>query len=173
MKSGKEKERVGEEKTNMSLMAKVREERGSLAAGGGGWGKGRSSNRTTKAPKSFLWAAALARLRLLRRVSVRITTPAARPIPSAINSLGLEALACITFTAFDMEQGLEVEGGFFGGFWEGFRHTLELCFGLVYLFGWILWCFSVLLKLCIVLDLDRRREYSTAWTFFFFSFTDF
>ena len=74
---------------------------------------------------------------------MRITTPAARPIPSAINSLGLEALACITFTAFDMEQGLEVEGGFFGGFWEGFRHTSEFwtCF-LIWVDALILLCLN-------------------------------
>ena len=149
-------------------MAKVREERGSLAAGGGGWGKGRSSNRTTKAPKSFLWAAALARLRLLRRVSVRITTPAARPIPSAINSLGLEALACITFTAFDMEQGLEVEGGFFGGFWEGFRHALDFW---TCLFIWVdalmLLCLTEIVY-CAWLGQEARIFYCMNFFLFFF-----
>lgn len=98
MQTSKRKKRKS---TNTSLTAKVRPARGCLAAGGGGWGKGWSSKRWMKAPKSSL-CKTFPFLPLLR-VSAKITTPAT-PTPIRIQSLGLEALACKTFRGFDMNQ---------------------------------------------------------------------
>lgn len=83
----------------MSLMAKVREESVCLAEGGGGWGKGSSSKRSIKAPKSCL---GLFRRRLLRRVSDRTTIPPASPSPTINQSLGLEACCLMRFNDCDM-----------------------------------------------------------------------
>lgn len=115
-------------------MAKVREERSCLAAGGGGWGKGRSSKRSIKAPKSGLGAL---RQRLLRRVSERTTIPPASPIPTINQSLGLEVWSLISFSDWDMvidrsKKMCEIENNLgFGrnmknGFWKGFTFQEEL-----------------------------------------------
>ena len=88
---------VSDEKTNMSFMAKVRPQSTWLGAGG----KGRSSKRSTNAPKNSFFSALVLRL-LLRRVSARTTTAPETPIPRRSQSLGLEALSLTSFSALDM-----------------------------------------------------------------------
>lgn len=100
----------------MSLKAKVREESIWLGAGGGVWGKGRSSKRSIKAPKSGFCVIAR---RLLRRVSARTMIPAT-PIPTTNHSLGLEACSFTSFKDLDMIDQ-ERERKRVAGFWKGFR----------------------------------------------------
>jgi len=105
-------------KTNVSFMANVRAESDCLAAGGGSWGKGSISKRSTKAPKSFLCV--LFR-RVLRRVSTRTAIPAT-PTPIINQNLGLEACSLISFSDWDMikQRNGVFKGDYNSGFWVGF-----------------------------------------------------
>lgn len=86
----------------MSLTAKVRPDSGRQAAGGGGWGKGRSSSRSIKAPKSsFITGFRRAFRLLLLVVSVKIRRPVT-PMPTTIQSLGLERLTLIFPSLIDL-----------------------------------------------------------------------
>lgn len=78
--------------TYWSLIAKVRPESERGAAGGGGWGNGRSSSLSTNAPKSSLLE--LVALIQRRRSSARIKTPAT---PITAHNFGFGALGIDSF----------------------------------------------------------------------------
>lgn len=83
----------------MSLTANVRPERRCRAAGGSGWGKGRSSKRSMKAPKSSL--SNFLALSLRRRVSARMTIPAT-VTPITTQTFGFETLIFPRLSCFDI-----------------------------------------------------------------------
>lgn len=121
-------------------MAKVRPARDCLAAGGGGWGKGRSSKRSRKAPKSSFCINRAFLLRRRRWVSARITIPAT-PTPMAIQVLGWdEAFAFTASIGFHMtEDGggspKKKKDGRLGS-WKGFSKVLEMSHFWAFLFWW-------------------------------------